>query len=366
MDEPDALIHALVHKSGLPHEEIIKRIKSKTEALGYLINDDVAVRLVAKDLGIMLSEDKIERPTLKVEDLVPGLNNVNLKLDVERMGHIREFTKKDGAKGKLAKLEAFDDTGKVTLCLWDENADLAKKIMNGASLCITSAYTKTSLNGDVEVHCGNKARIQIFEGENKEGEWNEVKKGTILTTFDPINYVKRDGTVGRAVSFIFQHENKQTRVVVWEPSDEMLFELQDGIEAEITGAIRKGYRGEEEIHINDLEKVKLGSSCPLGNKKGFEKLSNLQPDMFDFNVEGTIETDVQIQNTANGKKYAKILLRDEETVLPVIFWNDKATHIERISKKGATLIIEGCCTKLERRGLEIHVNKWSRVRIKEA
>lgn len=365
MEEIESLILTLVNKSGLPHSDIKSRIESKIEALGYLINDDVAVRLVAKDLGISLNQDKMERPTLKVEDIVPGLNNVNLKLTVERIGPIREFTKKDGTVGKLAKAEAFDDTGNITLCFWDGNAEVAKNITGGAGLYITSAYTRSGLDGRVEVHCGNKASIQIIEGGRPNGESLNVKKGTIITTFDPINYIKKDGTVGRAVSFIFQNGNEQTRVIVWEPSDEILFELQDGIEVEITGVPRRGYRGEEEIHINDLGMIKLGDSPPKEYKKDFKRLSTLQPEMFDFNVEGIIETDVQALSTANGKNYAKLMLRDGETVLPIVFWNDKAIQIKRIAKTGATLIIEGCCTRSERHGLEIHVNKWSRIRIKE-
>ena len=365
MEEIESLILTLANKSGLPYREIKSRIELKIEALGYLINDDVAVRLVAKDLGISLNQDKMERPVLKVEDLVPGLNNVNLKLTIERVGPIREFTKKDGTIGKLVKAEAFDETGNISLCFWDGNAEHSKNIIDGSNLYITSAYTRAGLDGRVEVHCGNKASIQIVEGGQPNGEPHKAKKGIIITTFDPINYIKKDGTIGRAVSFIFQNGNEQTRVIVWEPSDEMLFELQDGIEVEIKGVARKGYRGEEEIHINDLSMIKLGDPSPTEGKKDFKRLSMIQPEMFDFNVEGVIETDVQVLSTANGKNYAKILLRDGETVLPIVFWNDKAIQIKRIAKPGATLIVEGCCSKLDRYGLEVHVNKWSRIRIKE-
>jgi len=365
MSEFESLFFTLVSKSGFSIDDLKNKVELKKDSLGHLINDEVAVRLVARDLGVTLNEEQVQRPKLKIEDLVPGINNITLKLKVNHVGSIKEFNKKDGTVGKLARIAASDETGKINLCLWDDNTKYITGMREGALFAVVSAYTKSGLNGDVELHLGNKAQIQFVDEEPVVPSVEKVLKGRLYRTYDPIEFIRRDGTPGKVVAFILKNENEMTRVLVWSPSDEFIFALQEGVRTEIYGGtIRNDFRGEPELHINNESSITIDANDVLPEKIETKRLAEIQPEMSDFNLEGYVEEDFSIETTFSGKNYAKIMLRDGETVLPITFWNGKAFLIKRIAKAGSIIRVEGCYTKIGPYGLEINVNKWSKVKTK--
>jgi len=81
-------------------------------------------------------------------------------------------------------------------------------------------------------------------------------------------------------------------------------------------------------------------------------------------IQGIVEPDFEVETTYNGKAYARVLIKDGETVLPVVFWNGQALRAKQLAKPGSALIIEGCNVQFGKSGLEIAVSKWSRLRAK--
>jgi replication factor A1 len=365
MSELEGLISILVRKSGLSTSEVLTKIEEKKESLGHLINDDVAVRLVARDLGIAVSEGGPSKPIVKIEDLVANINNITINLTIERSGTIREFTKKDGTTGRLAKLIVSDDTGSAALVLWDDKTAYSQRLRVGAKVSVYSAYTKAGLKGDVEVHMGNRSRLEIIEEGPANGRWDEgnMYRGRILRAFDPISFKRKDGSEGRAVVFQINHSLGVTRVLVWNPSDTLIAELIAGAAIEISGGVMKTYiNGAKELHINDESSIQINREDVDPPQIEAVRLADIKPDMSELTVEGIVEGEFDLSTTYSGKTYTRLLLRDGEAALPVIFWNDKALMIKRVAKSGAILRIEGCYAKTGPQGLEINVNKWSRTR----
>ena len=365
MSEYELLLCSLVNKSGLPKEGIKVKIEEKKESLGHLINDEVAVRLVARDLGVPITEERIDRPTIKIEDLVPGINNITLRLRVEKTGIVKEFSKKDGTVGKLVRITASDETGKANVCFWDDNTNYLTDIIEGTLLMVFSAYTKPGLNGDVEVHLGNKARVEVLseDKESRGAEHVKGRRGRLWRMFDPIEFNRKDGTPGRVIAFLLRNDNETLRILVWDPTDELIMSLREGVAAEILGGVIKNdLKGEPELHVNRKSSISIDSTDFVEVKVDIKRLSEVQPDMTDFAVEGYVENDFIIETTFSGKNYAKVMIRDGETILPVTFWNGKAFQVKRMVKPGALLRIEGCYTKFGPYDLEINVNKWSRIK----
>jgi len=100
MSRSASLFALLVERSGLTNEEVGKKVEDKKESLGHFVNEDVAVRLVARDLGIKLHDEALEKPLIKIADLIPGINNLTLEVRVERCGKAKEFTKKTGRQAR--------------------------------------------------------------------------------------------------------------------------------------------------------------------------------------------------------------------------------------------------------------------------
>jgi replication factor A1 len=365
MSELEELILILVRKSGFSTTEVNAKIEEKKESLGHLINDDVAIRLVARDLGIVISEAGPSKPIVKIEDLVANINNININLTVERSSTIREFTKKDGTKGRLARLIVSDDTGSAALVLWDDKTEYSQRLRVGAKVSIYSAYTKAGLNSNVEVHMGNRSRLEIIEEGPVNGSRNESNtcKGRISRAFDPISFNRKDGSKGSAVAFQITHSMGVTRVLVWNPSDALIAELIAGAAIKISGGVMKtDINGAKELHVNDESLIRIDGEDVDPPQIEAVRLADIQPEMSELTIEGIVEGEFDLSTTYSGKTYTRVLLRDGEAVLPVIFWNEKALMIKRIAKAGATLRIEGCYAKIGPQGLEINVNKWSRTR----
>lgn len=355
MSDYDGLMKKFKEKTGLPENEICRLIESKKKDLGYLVNDDVALRLIAKDHEIDPYESRAEKPSLKIEDLVPGLNNVSLKARIIRIGDLREFTKKDGSTGKVLRIKIADDTGSGTLIVWDEKTKLLSDLREGGTITITAAYTKTGLNG-IELHLGQKGKIEVLDDD-----LNSIK-GRILRAYDPIHFALNNGKRGRVVAFIIKCD-KQLRVLVWNPSDQLISKLKEGAAVKIYGGtIKKDFNDEAELHVNDENGLKIDlADVDDAEKIKVTRLFDIKAEGSDLSVEGVIESDPELNTTQTGRRYCRVLLRDQETVLPVMFWNEKAVKIKQIAKPGTTIRIDGCTARFGPNGLELSVSRWSKI-----
>src|SRR5512136_214786 len=139
MSDYKALFSILMEKSGLSSQELEERLGEKIESLGHLVNEDVALRLVARDMNISLLDGETKKPCVQVIDLVPNMNNINLELVVEAIGDIKEFVKKDGTPGKLIRASVFDASGKAFLIAWDEHTKLVEPLDHGYKIYVRSA-----------------------------------------------------------------------------------------------------------------------------------------------------------------------------------------------------------------------------------
>ncbi len=418
MTEMEQLLSILLNKSGLDKEAVLSKIEEKKESLGHLVNDEVALRLVARELGVSLSEEGNSKPVIRVEDLVPNMNNVSLSVVVEEVMEPKDFTRKDGTPGKVARVTVSDETGRATLVLWDEKADYASRVREGDRIEILSAYTRKGLSGDLEIQAGNRCRIEIpREDAGGEGEGGAAKggitgsagarggsggrtatgtrtgaatvmaaavengggglgagtdhyageiidSGRIVRVYDPIEFKRRDGTPGRAASFIMGDGEKRIRVLVWNPTDDFVAGMREGAAVRLAGgAVKPDLQGRPEIHVNDeaLVDIDLEDVDPDAARIETRRLWDLQPDLSDFAVEGFVEGDFSVETTSSGKNYARVLLRDGECCLPVVFWNEKALQVKRVARPGSILRVEGCYSKAGRYGFEIHVQRWSRL-----
>jgi replication factor A1 len=363
MDRSASLLSVLVEKSGLSNEEVMKRVEEKKESLGHFVNDDVAVRLVAKDLEIKLHEEAINKPSIKIEDLVVGINNVTLDLTVIHCSGLKEFQKKDGSTGKMVRVAVSDETGRINMVMWDEHSQHASEMTEGTKIKILSAYTREGLDGKVEIHLGNRASVQIFTPESDNPTL--ASKGRIEKVYDPIYFRRRDGSEGRFIAFLLKGTSGQTRVLVWNPTDEMIMSLVEGASTEIVnGALKKDLQGEAELHVNDEMDVIIDLNDVVPVKCEYVRLEEIQPDMKDITIQGVVECDFELESSFNGKPYARVLLKDGETVLPIIFWNGQAVKVKQFSKPGCALVVEGCNTRFGKSGLEVTVNKWCKIRAK--
>ena len=362
MISDEDLFSKILKAGNVTEPELKELVEKKKKSLGYLITDDVAIRLVARDLGLIASTDLQFNRDLKIEDLVPSMRNVSVTVTVDRVLTVKEFKKKDGRVGKIGRVIVKDDTGTSILVLWDDKTDSVHELKTGTRILIRSGYTKMGLNGFLEIHVGEKGRVEIVEKTTGSAV---MYKGRIWRVFDAIEFEKKYGNKGKMVSFLLKTDTECLRVLVWNPTELLMGRLIEGSYVEIhEGDLRKNSRGEAELHVNDEKNIIINTEDVVQTNIDKNKLSEIKPGMENLTIEGTVESELFYGETYNGKKFAKLILRDDQTALPLIFWNDKADLVKTIARPGSKLYINGCYSKVGVNGLEIVASKWSKIRVK--
>ncbi|MFH0922683.1 MAG: OB-fold nucleic acid binding domain-containing protein [Candidatus Micrarchaeota archaeon] len=76
---------------------------------------------------------------MKISELTPGTGNVDLEVEVIGVEAPREINK-NGRNLRVANVTLKDDSGTMTLVLWNDNID---KVSEGARVKITNGYVNT-------------------------------------------------------------------------------------------------------------------------------------------------------------------------------------------------------------------------------
>jgi ssDNA-binding replication factor A large subunit len=169
-------------------KQLYEKVKKKQEELSGLVSMEGAAHLVARELGVsILTPDKRE---LKIEDLVNGMGNINIKGRIIQISDTREFERKDGKKGKVCNLIVTDGTGEVRIPLWDKQVDILNegKLHEGDVVQINNAFAKGNVFGGIEIRLSRMSRVekikddesfprQIVGTRQKRVPIKEVKEG---------------------------------------------------------------------------------------------------------------------------------------------------------------------------------------------
>jgi len=154
----NGVIKRILEEGDLSQEELEQKVKKKIKKFSGLVSKEGAARLVAKEEGIELS--KPEKSELKIENVVPGIRQVNLKCKVTSVSDLSEFERDDGSKGKVVSLTLSDETGQIRLPLWDEQTELADKIEEGDVIAIEKAYSREGNRGSAELRLGKASKVK--------------------------------------------------------------------------------------------------------------------------------------------------------------------------------------------------------------
>jgi replication factor A1 len=114
----------------------------------------LTVNLQAENSGFL---PKTENKIFKLDELQPGLNDVNVIARILRVFPVTEF-KKENAEGKVANFQIADKTNTIRATAWNDLVNETEKLGENDLVKIEGAYTKQGLKG-IELHLGYKARI---------------------------------------------------------------------------------------------------------------------------------------------------------------------------------------------------------------
>ncbi len=171
MGNYERILDKIAKSSGLEKEEIEKRVEAKRTKLSGLISKEGAAQVIAAELGISFEKEK-----LRIDELLPGMRNVNLVGKIIRLFPVRTFTR-NGRELKVANFIIADETSNIKVVLWDINhIELLekKKIVERSVVEIVNG----SVRGN-EVHLGSFSELklsnEILENVKEDRVFNEKK-----------------------------------------------------------------------------------------------------------------------------------------------------------------------------------------------
>ena len=185
--DPDALFYALLsagenRKSRCGNLSIECRGKTKGKII-FLITEDsevitqfpISEKFLSQQgnpIRNFMETDRVRKHIVKknrsvasrsIRDLRAGMSHVSLKAKVLEVTQPKHVVTRYGNLASLAKALIADETGKIKLCLWNEQID---SVAAGDTIQIENARTST-FRGERQLSLGKKGTLNNIELEPK-------------------------------------------------------------------------------------------------------------------------------------------------------------------------------------------------------
>ena len=334
----------LAERKDFTREQLHRLIEEKKRAFEGLLSDQGAARLAAEEL--LVETEPVTVPSMRIRDLVAGLNDTTLSGKVVSVEPSRDFVRQDGSAGRVVNLVLEDETGKVRCAIWDEKADEIVKHgdMAGKSITIKHGYTRAGLTGEPELNVGERSEITITAeggtptpgpitaiGEIREPVL-ELNLLGIIHSQPKIYEFERNGQKGTVLRTMLTDSTGSIALVAWNEKAEELRNLKKSDILKVQGGrLRRDNFGRLEVHLDNMAKVALLEQPPEGfaiPEIKFHKISELKPDLPAANLVARVvgASDAQEVQRKTGEKVAvsRLLVGDETGIASVSLWDDKA------------------------------------------
>ena len=183
----------------------------------------------------------------KINEIKRDMGEVNLVALIVDLGEQREFLRKDGGKGQVRTVLLGDETGKISLTLWNEQAMMP--LEKGETIEVLNG-TSRERYGSVEIQTGNYTVIrkssQIVSYKELITPISDLKQGMLcsvsgfVTGLGEVREFQRDdGKIGRVANIYISDNTGRIKVALWGDHVELLKDLDLGHKAELIDALVK-------------------------------------------------------------------------------------------------------------------------------
>ncbi|WXG45771.1 MAG: OB-fold nucleic acid binding domain-containing protein [Candidatus Atabeyarchaeum deiterrae] len=391
----DEIVSRIVEEKGLSRKQVFELIDKKKSTLSWMISDEGAADLVAKELGVEIYPDLDDEDlSLTIGDLVTGMSNVTITGRVMRVNPVREYTDRNGNKGFVTDLVIADKSGEAKTVLWGEATSFVQtnNVNEGSIVRIHDGYVKEDLGEKIELHVGRRGRIEINPHDTRESDFppdlarsmkvNELRpemrevnvKGLVQRVFGTRSVRTKEGREVRLSSLIIGDETgASARVVFWDDKTSLVENARIGDIMEIrSGQARLNRNGGIEIHINASSAVKMVPSVTaVVGTTGIEKAKGIiesERRTRGVALEGLIADEPLLREftRSNGVK-GKILsfiLADNTSSIRVVAWDEDAENLRELRKGDSIAIREGNIRRGINAEVEVHIRDSNLVTVK--
>jgi len=215
--------------SSMTKDELEQEIDKQIESFHGLLTREAALRLIARDKGLMREEEKDYR----LAEIPKGARKFSFTAHVKRIWPVVKYS-----SGKKSRVVEVIDEQVLPLVLWNQDTELAKGLRSRDEIAVKGAYEKGG-----ELHLGYSGTLEVvkkaaFSHLEMLHEGHEVHiRGFVSRMEGPDSFV-RDGRTHRGVSFFISDGTNERRCVVLE-GVERAQRLKEGDEIIIEDALVK-------------------------------------------------------------------------------------------------------------------------------
>lgn len=348
-------IKKIMEKTDLSPEKIKILIDKQIEDFSGLIDEEGAVVIVAKDLGVDVKAHqesaKMETDQL-IKDLKPRINASVVGRIIE-ISEIRNFNKKDGSKGSLLPFILEDNSGMMRCLAWGDIHTQITKDHNfklNEIVRIVNGFVKPGKEGGLEIHIGQKSRIQLQPDEIDRTLIPKINQNSaritqidqlslkipscsiegIITAFYPIKkFTRQNGTDGKRASIQITDSTGIVYLTFWGDHCEKVKDIKEDQKVRITKLSPKAnYKDKTKIDLTATSSTQI---TIIDNEAHIEISLIKIKDLFEKggfgNIEGKIQEieDIRLIELKSGetRELQKMILADETGAIRVAIWGDK-------------------------------------------
>ncbi|VVB90036.1 Replication factor A [uncultured archaeon] len=224
-------------------------IKEGQRGLEVNVGRGGSIEHVNKDVSVNLKP-------LKISEIKPGMNGLNIIGKVVDLGTVKTFQRKDGTTGKVRTITLGDQTGKIRVTLWDAKAD-APGFKAGDTVEVMNAYSReNTFSNQTEIQLGSggsivlsSAAVEYYETLTPIADIginSAYSVGGFVSGIDEIReFERQDGTKSKVSNIYVSDDTGRIKVALWGEHAELVNELDIGSEVRIIDAYAKSGRNEE-------------------------------------------------------------------------------------------------------------------------
>lgn len=223
----DELLKKLEKRDGpkLTKEDLLILVKNKVDKL-KIIDDETALIIVARELGIKFDSYPTDNLKLNIIDLIDGLKNINITCYIEEIDYI-SYNHLNETKCYV-RLKCSDDSGLINVHIKGKNAKslINEGIYPGTQLTLYKCYVKSN-NGLVELHLGKNGHVSIN---------SDIHKEVIIGIVYKIVEIKRKEKLVKSIIIVKQlNSNKLIKLLLLGEPLEMLNKIKRGYIVKASG-----------------------------------------------------------------------------------------------------------------------------------
>jgi len=211
----------------------------------------------------------------KIQNLRSDMRDVDVLARVVHAGEIREFKRSSGETGQISTVLVKDETGTISLNLWDEKAALSKQLRPGDIVLAEGTYTRERF-GNPKLNMGRRGNLRLnpklaeteklppYEettmkiSEIREEDSPITVKGTIIATPNVREVVTARDEKITVASFELADDTGKIRVSAWRKLAELTKDFVVGTQIEIKNACtKKGFTDQLELTTRSFTTVEV-------------------------------------------------------------------------------------------------------------